>query len=104
MKAVTDATFNNEVLMSDMPVLVYFWATGSGPCRMLTPILEQIATEHGDTLSIVQMDINQNPVTPRTYGILQVPTMNVYRDGDVVQQIVGAEPKAALLHDLAAFL
>ena len=98
MKAVTDATF------SDKPVLVDFWATWNAPSRMLAPVLEEIATEHGDTLSIVQMDIDANPVTPRTYGILQVPTMNVYRDGEVAMQIVGAQPKAALLRDLAAFL
>jgi thioredoxin len=104
MKAVTDATFNNEVLMSDTPVLVDFWAVWSGPCRMVAPILEQIANEHGDNLSIVGMNIDENPGTPRTYGIMQVPTMNVYQDGQVVKQIVGAKPKAALLNDLAEFL
>ena len=104
MNAVTDGTFNDEVLMSDKPVLVHFWAVWSAPCRMVTPILQEIADEHGETLSIVEMNIDQNPVTPRTYSIMQVPTMNVYRDGEVVIQIVGAKPKAALLQDLAAFL
>ena len=104
MKAVTDATFNNEVLMSDKPVLVHFWATWSSGCRMVRPILQEIANEHGDTLSIVEMNIDENPETPRTYGILQIPTMNVYQDGQVVRQIVGAKPKAAILQDLAEFL
>jgi len=104
MKAVTDATFNNQVLMSDKPVLVHFWATWSASCRMVTPILQEIANEHGDTLSVVQMNTDENPATSRTYRIMQVPTMNVYQDGEVVSQIVGAKPKAALLQDLAAFL
>ena len=104
MNAVTDATFNNDVLMSDKPVLVHFWATWNGGCRMVRPILQEIANEHGDTLSIVEMNIDENPNTPRTYGIMQIPTMNVYQDGQVVRQIVGAKPKAALLHDLAEFL
>jgi thioredoxin 1 len=104
LKAVTDATFNNEVLMSDKPVLVHFWATWSGPCRMNTPILQEIANEHPYTLSVVQMDIDANPVTPRTYGILQIPTMNLFRDGEVVVHIVGTKPKAALLQDLAPYI
>ena len=104
MKAVTDATFNNEVLMSDKPVLVHFWATWNGPCRMVKPVLQEIANENPDTLSVVELEIDQNPETPRTYEILSVPTMNLYRDGEVVVHIVGAKPKAAILQDLAAYL
>ena len=103
MNAVTDATFDNEVLMSDKPVLVHFWAAWSGPCRMLKPILQEIADEHADTLSVVELNVDENPVTSRTYRILNVPTMNLYRDGEVVKQIVGAEPKAAILHDIAGY-
>jgi thioredoxin 1 len=104
MNVVTDATFNNEVLMSEKPVLVHFWATWSGPCRMVKPVLQEIANEHPDTLSVVELEIDQNPVTPRTYEILSVPTMNLYRDGEVVVQIVGAHPKAAILHDIDGYL
>lgn len=104
MKAVTDATFNNEVLMSGKPVLVHFWATWSGPCRMVKPVLQEIANENPDTLSVVELNTDQNPVTSRTYEILSVPTMNLYRDGEVVVQIVGAQPKAAILHDIDGYL
>ena len=104
LKAVTDTTFNNEVLTSDKPVLVHFWATWSGPCRMVKPVLQEIANEHPDTLSVVELDTDANPVTPRTHEILAVPTMNLYRDGEVVMHIVGAKPKAALLADHAPYI
>jgi len=104
MQAVTDATFNNVVLMSDKPVLVFFWATWNGPSRLVAPSLQQIANEHADTLSVVQLDIDANPQTPRTYNILTIPTMNLYRDGEVVKQIVGSKPKAAIEHDLDGYI
>jgi thioredoxin len=104
LKAVTDATFNIEVLMNDKPVLVHFWATWSGPSRMNTPILQEVANQYPDTLSVVQLDVDANPVTPRTYGIMQIPTMNLYRDSEVVRQIVGTLPKTALLADLAGYI
>ncbi|NED55906.1 thioredoxin [Micromonospora aurantiaca] len=101
---MTDADFAIEVLKSDKPVLVDFWAEWCGPCRMVSPILEEISKEHGDKIEIVKMNIDENPKVPQQYGIMQIPTMNVYRDGEVVKQIMGAKPKAALLRDLAEFI
>jgi thioredoxin 1 len=103
-KAVTDASFADDVLKSDKPVLVDFWAVWCGPCRMVAPILEEIATEHADKISVVKLNVDENPETSQAYGVTSIPTLNVYRDGRLVKSIIGAKPKAALLRDLAAFI
>ncbi|GIH71220.1 MULTISPECIES: thioredoxin [Sphaerimonospora] len=100
IKSVTDADFEAEVLKSDKPVLVDFWAEWCGPCRQVAPILEEIATEQAEKLTIVKLNIDENPQTQRDYNVLQIPTMNVYKGGEVVKQIIGAKPKAMLLREL----
>jgi thioredoxin 1 len=101
---VTDQSFAEQVLGSDKPVLVDFWATWCGPCKMVAPVLEEIASEHEEKITIAKMDIDANPSTPRDYRIMSIPTMILFSGGKPVKQIVGAKPKAALLADLADYL
>ncbi|MFD5512346.1 thioredoxin [Streptomyces sp. NPDC059761] len=104
LKNVTDADFDAEVLNSDKPVLVDFWAEWCGPCRQIAPSLEAIAADYGDEIEIVKLNIDQNPATAAKYGVMSIPTLNVYQGGEVVKTIVGAKPKAAILRDLDGFV
>ena len=103
-KAVTDASFEADVLKNDKPVVVDYWAEWCGPCRMVGPVLEEIASEHADKIDVVKLNVDENPAVAQRYQILAIPTLNVFQNGEVVKQIKGAKPKAALLKDLAEFI
>ena len=101
---VTDADFEAEVLKSDKPIMVDFWAEWCGPCRAVSPILDRIAEENPDKLDIVKLNVDDNPETAMKYGITSIPAMSVFRGGEVVKRVIGAKPKPALEADLAEFL
>ena len=103
-KEVTDATFEADVLNSDMPIMVDFWAEWCGPCRAVSPILDQIASEHASKIKIVKLNVDDNPQIAMKYQITSIPAMKVFKGGEVVKTIIGAKPKPAIEHDLAEFL
>jgi thioredoxin 1 len=94
--SVTDATFAAEVLGSDIPVLVDFWAEWCGPCHRIAPVLEELANEYEGRIRIVKLDADNNPQTVRDYNVMSMPTLTVFRGGEVVSQVVGAHPKSRL--------
>jgi thioredoxin 1 len=101
---VTDAEWTNEVLESDKPVLVDFWAEWCGPCRMVGPIVDEIAEENGEKIKVLKLNVDENPNTAREYGVMSIPTLLVFNGGQPEKRIVGAKAKNALMGDLADYV
>jgi thioredoxin 1 len=101
---VTDANFDSEVLKSDKPVLVDFWAEWCGPCKMIAPIVEEVAKEYDGTLKVGKLDVDANPQVSMQFGIRSIPTLLIFKGGRVVEQVVGAVPKRALTEKLSKHL
>ena len=103
-KTTTDATFEADVLRSEKPVLVDIWAVWCGPCRAVAPVLDEIAAAYADKIDVVKLNTDENPQTVAKYGIVSIPTLNVYVGGEVVKSMIGAKPKPILLRELADYL
>jgi thioredoxin 1 len=98
---LTDATFDETINGADKPVLVDFTATWCGPCKMISPVLDEISVEHGDRLQVAKIDVDDNPATTRRYGVMSMPTLILFVDGEPQRTLVGARGKQHLLNDLA---
>ncbi|MGB9701526.1 MAG: thioredoxin [Candidatus Kapaibacteriota bacterium] len=101
---LTDDTFDSEVLKSDIPVIVDFWATWCAPCRMIAPIIEQFASEYEGRVKVCKLDVDNNQQVAMNYGIRSIPTVSIFKNGEVVDTIVGAVPKTMLKERLEAHL
>ncbi len=101
---VNDSTFEAEVLKSNVPVLVDFWAVWCGPCKMIAPVVEEIAGEYNGKLKVAKLDVDNNPETSMRFSIRSIPTIMIFKDGKVAEQIIGAVPKRALLDKITPHL
>ena len=102
--AVTDASFKEEVLESDVPVLVDFWAPWCGPCRMVAPVVDEIANEYEGKVKVVKLNTDENPATASSYGIRSIPTLMIFKGGQRVDMVVGAVPRTTLANTLEKYL
>lgn len=103
-RTTDDASFDADVIKNSKVTLVDFWAPWCGPCKAIAPVLEEIARDHADTLDVVKLNTDENPAVTGKLGITSIPTMHVYKDGEIVKTIVGAKPKPVLLRELEPFL
>jgi len=101
---LTDATFDEAIGASDKPILVDFWAEWCGPCKMIAPILEELAVEQSDRFSVGKLDVDSNVATATKFSVMSIPTLLLFKDGEVVARLVGAKPKGALLNEITANL
>src|SRR4029079_14525139 len=102
--SVGDADFPSTVLGSDTPVLVDFWAEWCVPCHMVSPVVEEIGNERGEALKVAKLNIDENPEATRTYGVMSIPSLILFKDGQEVARVIGAKPKDAILRDLNSHL
>jgi thioredoxin 1 len=103
-RVVTDVSFESEVLRNPRPVIVEYWAEWCGPCRQVAPVLDSIAADYPGEIDLVAVNVDENPVTARRYGILAVPTVSVFTGGNVAKQVIGAKSRAAFLREFGEFL
>lgn len=103
-RIITDSEFSQEVLSADTPVLVDFWAAWCGPCKMIAPVVEELAGEYDGRLKVMKMDVDANPRTTLQYGIRSIPTLMIFKEGKVIEQIIGAVPKQRLIEKFAPHL
>ncbi len=104
MTTLTDATFDEHIMNADVPVLVDFWAEWCGPCKMIAPVLEEIAAEHAGKLQVVKLNIDENLDVTRRFDVMSIPTLLLFKDGEPQRRIVGARGKAQLLQEIGSYL